>query len=135
MSSPTVDVRDAAKGLRAVLLDKLAAGWRQVWVRAEVQEGAGVVDVYVESRSGEIRHVSSVPDLTMDVFKWAHSLPERAAQSGSRWSLCSAHCVADGDCSLKFDFDDVSDVTKTSQRRTAWERVTFGARAIAYDPF
>jgi hypothetical protein len=54
--------------LQAILNEQLGEGWSSTVIRAEVQQGAGAIDLYVIAKDGAVFHKTSVPDLTSTLF-------------------------------------------------------------------
>jgi hypothetical protein len=109
--------------------------WKAAWVRAEVTDGSGAIDFYVRMRSGVVRHVTSVPGLSMKLFDWAYRLPPCLPGQQLSWSTCVA-AISDRASmpSVSFGFEDVSSPAGIERRRKQWEVQTFGDAVVVYDP-
>lgn len=118
----------------AIVAKGLVLPWHRFWVRAEVIDGAGAIDIYVETPGGDIRHLSAPGELSRRLFDWVYSLPPRDDDRSNVWSVCIVRLLRDGTGAGELMCEDVADSAAVATRRSSFEQREFGVLTVAYDP-
>jgi hypothetical protein len=121
--------------LQATLSEQLGEGWGSAVIRAEVQQGAGAIDLYVIGKDGEVFHRTSVSDLTSKLFNFVYSLPPQANGVSEDWNVFVGRVVEHQGTTASFLNEAEQDMSLFAERRQRFEDVSFPGKSVRYDPF
>jgi hypothetical protein len=130
-SDELIDLNGAARGLLALLPSRLLHQSQAILVCAEITNGVGSTDIYVVGQDAGVRHLLSERHLLRQLFEFFYALPSAVDSSSTSWSTAVFRWSFNGAGTLALSSDEVSDSSRTAERRAAWERSEFGSKPIA----
>jgi hypothetical protein len=134
MDGASAVAQTSASSLVEILVHNIPNAWDAAWIRAEVADGTGAIDLYCRSKDGPIKHVTSIPGLTMKLFNWVYALPPELPGDKRKWTICIARVSKGSEPVFEFGYQDVSQISKIGDRRERWQSAEFGASVVEYEP-